>query len=72
MKNGKMHVRAIDDYIRRHIHRDVLGYDDEREARSPHDCRRTYASLKYLGVGIVYALPSRHMVDTDLQNEKAQ
>ena len=46
--DGKMHLRAIDDYMREVIHTDVLGYGTEREARSPHDCRRTYASLEYL------------------------
>ncbi len=46
--DGKMHLRAIDDYMRTTIHKDVLGYGKEREARSPHDCRRTYASLEYL------------------------
>ena len=46
--DGKMHLRAIDDYMREVIHKDVLGYGDEREARSAHDCRRTYASLEYL------------------------
>ncbi len=46
--DGKMHLRAIDDYMREVIHTEVLGYGGEREARSPHDCRRTYASLEYL------------------------
>ncbi len=46
--DGKMHLRAVDDYMRVVIHKEVLGYGDEREARSPHDCRRTYASLEYL------------------------
>jgi len=46
--DGKMHLRAIDDYMREVIHTEVLGYGAEREARSPHDCRRTYASLEYL------------------------
>ena len=46
--DGKMHLRAIDDYMREVIHTEVLGYGKEREARSPHDCRRTYASLEYL------------------------
>lgn len=43
-----MHIRAIDNYLRTTIHRDVLGLSDEKEKRSPHDCRRTYASLEYL------------------------
>lgn len=46
--DGKMHLRAIDDYMREVIHKNILGYGKEREARSPHDCRRTYASLEYL------------------------
>ncbi len=46
--DGKMHLRAIDDFMRETIHTDVLGYGKEREARSPHDCRRTYASLEHL------------------------
>nr|MCR5686660.1 tyrosine-type recombinase/integrase [Lachnospiraceae bacterium] len=47
--NGKMHLGAIDKYMRRVIHTEVLGYGSEREIRSAHDCRRTYASLEYLG-----------------------
>ena len=47
-KDGKMHLRAIDDYMREVIHTKVIGYGKDREARSPHDCRRTYASLEYL------------------------
>ncbi len=46
--DGKMHLRAIDDYMRTLIHTKVLGYGADREARSAHDCRRTYASLEYL------------------------
>ncbi len=46
--NGKMHLGAIDKFMRRIIHTEVLGYDAEREIRSAHDCRRTYASLEYL------------------------
>ncbi|MCR5474988.1 MAG: site-specific integrase [Lachnospiraceae bacterium] len=46
--DGKMHLRAIDDFMREVIHTKVLGYDKEREARSAHDCRRTYASLEHL------------------------
>ena len=47
-EDGKMHLRAIDDYMRTVIHSKVLGYGADREARSAHDCRRTYASLEYL------------------------
>ena len=43
-----MHLRAIDDYLREYVHKKVLGYDCRTEARSAHDCRRTYASLEYL------------------------
>lgn len=46
--NGKMHLGAIDKFMRRVIHTEVLGYGTEREIRSAHDCRRTYASLEYL------------------------
>lgn len=46
--DGKMHLRAIDDYLREYVHKKVLGYDCRTEARSAHDCRRTYASLEYL------------------------
>lgn len=55
-KDGKMHLRAIDDYLREYIHKKILGYKDEREARSPHDCRRTYASLEYLNGTDVFVL----------------
>ncbi|MDO4509287.1 MAG: site-specific integrase [Lachnospiraceae bacterium] len=55
-KDGKMHLRAIDDHLRNHEHKIVLGYNDEREARSPHDCRRTYASLEYLNGTDVFVL----------------
>lgn len=47
-KDGKMHLRAIDDYMREYVHKRILGYDEHKEARSPHDCRRTYASLEYM------------------------
>ena len=55
-KDGKMHLRAIDDHLREYIHKKILGYKDEREARSPHDCRRTYASLEYLNGTDVFVL----------------
>ena len=58
-KDGKMHLRALDDFMRRHIHHDVLGYGDEREPRSPHDCRRTYASLEYLNGTDIYTLKNQ-------------
>lgn len=43
-----MHLRAIDNYMREVIHKKVLGLGNEKAIRSPHDCRRTYASLEYL------------------------
>ena len=55
-KDGKMHLRAVDDHLREYEHKKVLGYNDEREARSPHDCRRTYASLEYLNGTDVFVL----------------
>lgn len=55
-QDGKMHLRAIDDYLREYIHKKILGYNGEREARSPHDCRRTYASLEYLNGTDVFVL----------------
>ena len=51
-----MHLRATDDYMRETIHTDVLGYGNDREERSPHDCRRTYASLEYLGGIDIYVI----------------
>lgn len=45
--DGKLHLRAVDDYMRVYVHR-LLGLGRDREARSPHDCRRTYATLEYL------------------------
>lgn len=44
----KMHIRALDDYFRVTVHKKILGLDSKTEARSAHDCRRTYASLEYL------------------------
>ena len=46
--DGKLHARALDNFLREDIHRDVLNLGKDREARSAHDCRRTYASLEYL------------------------
>ena len=46
--DGKMHLRAIDNYMRTVLHTKVLGYGNEKAVRSPHDCRRTYASLEFL------------------------
>lgn len=58
-KDGKMHLRAIDNHLRTHIHHDVLGYGEEREARSSHDCRRTYASLEYLNGTDIYTIKNQ-------------
>lgn len=49
-----MHLRALDDYLRTTVHHDILGLSDDREARSPHDCRRTYATLEYLNCTDIY------------------
>lgn len=48
--DGKLHLRAVDSYLRDHIHPHVLNLpiDKKHPARSAHDCRRTYASLEYL------------------------
>lgn len=46
-KDGKLHIGGIDNYMRDHIHSEILGLGKDREARSPHDCRRTYATLAY-------------------------
>lgn len=54
--DGKMHCRAVDDYLRTTIHSDVLGLPDSVEARSPHDCRRTYASLEYIAGTDIYVI----------------
>lgn len=57
--DGKLHCRAIDHYLRSDIHSKLLGYGSEREARSPHDCRRTYASLEYLSGTPIYAIQAQ-------------
>ena len=54
--DGKMHLRAIDAYLRGYVHEKILGYGPETEARSPHDCRRTYASLEYISGTDVYVI----------------
>ncbi len=46
--DGKLHLRAIDHYLRKYVHYEILGLSHDRNARSCHDCRRTYASLEYL------------------------
>lgn len=41
-----MHLRAIDNRMRK-IQAEI-DLDNKDEIRSPHDCRRTYASIQYL------------------------
>ena len=49
--DGKLHLRALDNRLRKI--QAILGMTDYIPARSPHDCRRTYASIQYLhGVDI--------------------
>lgn len=47
-EDGKLHLRALDNHLREFIHYEVLKLDSSKNARSAHDCRRTYASLEYL------------------------
>ena len=44
--DGKLHLRALDNRLRKIQH--TLGMTDRVNERSPHDCRRTYASIQYL------------------------
>lgn len=44
--DGKLHLRAIDDYTRNIQIK--LNFDSKKEIRSLHDGRRTYATLQYL------------------------
>ena len=49
--DGKLHLRAVDNRLRKIQH--ILNMTDYIPERSPHDCRRTYASIQYLhGVDI--------------------
>lgn len=49
--NSVINTRAMDNRLRKIQH--VLNMTDELPERSPHDCRRTYASIQYLhGVNI--------------------
>ena len=49
--DGKMHLRALDNRIR--MIQKALKMSKDREIRSCHDCRRTYASIQYIhGVDI--------------------
>ena len=43
--DGKLHLRAIDNRLRQL--QDITGIN-KVAIRSPHDCRRTYASIQYL------------------------
>ena len=56
--DGKLHLRAIDAYLRDFIHPNVLDLpiNEEHPARSAHDCRRTYASLEYLNGTDIFTL----------------
>ena len=44
--DGKLHLRAMDNRLRKIQH--ILNMTDTVQERSPHDCRRTYASIQYL------------------------
>ena len=44
--DGKLHLRALDNRLRKI--QNTLGMTDTVNERSPHDCRRTYASILYL------------------------
>lgn len=57
--DGKMHLRALDNHVRKYIHTTVLGLGADREPRSPHDCRRTYASLEFLNGTDIYTLKNQ-------------
>lgn len=47
----KLHLRALDNRLRKN--QKILGFTKTTKERSPHDCRRTYASIQYLhGVDI--------------------
>lgn len=45
-EDGKLHARAVDDYLRQLQIK--LEFDETKELRSLHDCRRTYATLQFL------------------------
>lgn len=44
--DGKLHLRALDNRLRKIQH--TLSFTTYASERSPHDCRRTYASIQYL------------------------
>lgn len=44
--DGKLHLRAMDNRIRKIQH--ILKMSDDHDVRSCHDCRRTYASIQYM------------------------
>ncbi|MCF0127429.1 MAG: site-specific integrase [Pseudobutyrivibrio sp.] len=68
-EDGKMHLRAIDDYLRETVHYDILDLGSDREARSAHDCRRTYASLEYLNGTDIYTLKNQLGHSSIIQTE---
>ena len=50
-EDNKLHLRALDNRLRKNQR--ILGFTSISKERSPHDCRRTYASIQYLhGVDI--------------------
>lgn len=69
-KDCKMHCGDLDKYLRKEIHRKLLGYGDEKEARSAHDCRRTYASLAYLKGTPIYTIMEQLGHNSVLMTEK--
>lgn len=69
-EDGKLHIRAIDDYMRTYIHEKVLGLGNDREARSPHDCRRTYATLEHLNGTDLYDIQQQLGHSTIKQTEE--
>ncbi len=68
--DGKMHLGAIDSYLRTVIHKTVLGLDGESEPRSAHDLRRTYASLEYLNGTDIYTIRRQLGHSTIAQTEE--
>lgn len=54
--DGKMHLRALDNHLRGYVHKNVLTLSNTNEARSTHDCRRTYASTSYFAGTDIYVI----------------
>lgn len=46
--DGKVHLRAVNDYLKEFIHYDVLELSSDCKPRSAHDCKRAYASLELI------------------------